>query len=205
MKLVAAIFFFATGLVSASLYYANDSYIRALQYIVEHGETASVIGTAIAAGLIAIWGIFSQRAISRRSYTLTHLSDAEFDKDLIEAKKKVIEVIGEKDRLIKAADLPPGEKGDISEDAKALRIVLNDLELTAIGIERGVIDFEFYRLWYKTGTINLWDAVTPFVEELRRKHKNELLYHESESLVGWLRTKKKPKPKRGYIIAHWFW
>ena len=44
------------------------------------------------AAVIAIWGIITQRAISRRGATLNHIAKAEWDGDVIASRKKFIQL-----------------------------------------------------------------------------------------------------------------
>lgn len=199
MAFMAPIFYLVAGAIVTYLAMSPSGAVAFWNLICLNPEVAAVLFTALIAAAIAAWGIFSQRAISRRVYTLTYLSKNETDKDMIEARKNFIEISKNVSEFISAAD--PSKDAD--EVAKSIRIVLNDFELISIGIQRGVIDFETYKLWYKTGTINYWDRSKPFIEAIRTREKNPMLFHEFETLVGWLRDHK--KPKRGYIVGHWFW
>lgn len=196
---MASIFLFFLGAVFASVWLRPDFYASSWSLISQNNEASAVIFTAVIAAVIAIWGIFSQRAISRRVFTLQYLSEKEVDKDLIEANKTFINLTKEPEKLLSFGSF----NNDETDDAKNIRILLNHFELTAIGIQRGVIDFETFKMWHKTGTINTWNKAEPLISALRRRQENPMLYHEFEALAGWLRGNS--KPKRGYIIGHWFW
>ena len=55
-------------------------------------EVGAVFVTGAIASLIAIWGILSQRAITRRQATLDHITHLESDRDIIEARKTFVEL-----------------------------------------------------------------------------------------------------------------
>src|SRR5689334_14792250 len=56
-------------------------------------EITAVLLTGILAAIIALWGIYSQRAITRRQVTLEHIATLEADGDLIKARLKFAELI----------------------------------------------------------------------------------------------------------------
>lgn len=198
-KILSVIFGFFLGGLLTSIYFDYAFYTWIFSGIWRHKEVSVGLFSAIVAAIIAIWGIFSQRSISRRVFTLSCLSDKEIDKDLIAAKSAFIRSVHEDPSLEKLA----GEDQDGTPEAGSARTVLNNFELISIGIQKGVIDYDTYKLWFRTGTIDYWNKAEPLVTKLRRRESNEMLYHEFESLVKWLRGSK--KPKRGYIIGHWFW
>lgn len=149
------------------------------------------------AALVAVWGVVSQRIIHRRRATLEFISRSEADADLIAARKTFIS-LAKRNGLVAYAAI---DKED-SAETQAIRIVLNEFELSAIGIQRGIIDFELYRRWNTSGTIRYWSHAVPFVTELRQRLHNENIYREYEALVGWLNDKG--SPKRGYFWGQWF-
>lgn len=159
-------------------------------------NTGAVIISGIAAA-VAFWGVMTQRAIARRRATLDMLTASEADGDLIRARKKFIELAKHGGLAQYAVD----SKED-SDETQAIRIVLNEFELLAIGIQRGIIDYQLYLRWNRSATIKYWSHAIPFVHDLRARLNNPKIYQEFEVLVGWLQ--KGSMPKRFYWWGQFF-
>ncbi len=151
---------------------------------------ATFIIGAIAA-VVALWGIYTQRAIARRRATFDHISKTEADGDMIAARRKFVELAKANGGLSKWAD----EDKEKTEEVQAIKIVLNDFELVAIGIQRGIIDKEFYKRWFKSGVTRHWNYARPFVAALRTRTSNDMLFHEFEQMAGWFSDNKPPQRK----------
>jgi Domain of unknown function (DUF4760) len=74
--------------------------------------------------------------------------------------------------------------------------------LISIGIQGGIIDFELYKRWNRSGVIQYWKHAAPFVHQLRQRTSNMALYHEFEELARWMQGET--MPKRGRWIGKWF-
>lgn len=148
---------------------------------------------SIAAALIAFWGVVSQRVIARRRATLDFIARAEADKDLIDGRKKFIKLANAGDGgLAKYAE----QDHEDTDEAQSIKLVLNEFELIAIGIQRGVIDFELYRRWNRSSVLNYWKHALPFVTRLRARTNNKMYFYEFEQMAGWLESDKRPKRGR---------
>ena len=154
-------------------------------------EVGAVFVTGVVASLIAIWGILSQRAITRRQATLDHITHLESDRDIIEARKIFVELAKKPGGLAVWAE----ENKEQTEQALAIGRILNSYELISIGIQRGIIDFELFKRWHKTSAIKYWERGAPFVMLIRKRLGNDMFFHEFEEMVGWFKGVKKP-PKR---------
>jgi len=150
---------------------------------------AGVIGAAV-----ALWGVFSQRAISRRRATLDLISRSEADKDMLAARQRFIELAKADGGLAPFAE----EAREKDPDTYKIRLVLNEFELISIGIQRGVVDYELYALWFRSGTVKYWSHARPFVIRLRERTSNDMFYHEFEELARWLGGARKPR-------RYWWW
>lgn len=160
-------------------------------------EVSAVLLTALVAAIIAIWGILSQRSITARQATLEFIRDSERDNDLITARKCF-------NRLTKdAAGLGPIAADTSTEDFKNVQLVLNQFEMVAIGIQRGIFDDEIYRRWYKSGVIKAWKAAAPFIFARRASTGNDALYHEFEEMAHFY-IGKRPMPSRGFFWGRFF-
>jgi hypothetical protein len=145
-----------------------------------------------------MWGVASQRAIGRRQTTLEHLRRSEDDTNLNAARKRFIALAKAPGGLAAWAD----EDKENSEETQTIRLVLNTYELVAIGIQRGIIDYELYKRWYRSGTIKHWQHAAPFVAALRGRLQNDAIYREFEVLVHWLNGTK--PPRRSIWMGQWF-
>lgn len=154
-------------------------------------EVGAVFVTGAIASLIAIWGILSQRAITRRQVTLDHITHLESDRDIIEARKLFVELAKKPGGLAVWAE----ENKEQTEQALAIGRILNSYELISIGIQRGIIDFELFKRWHKTSAIKYWERGAPFVMRIRERLGNDMFFHEFEEMVDWFKGDKKP-PKR---------
>lgn len=141
------------------------------------------------AAAIAIWGVLTHRAMVRRSNTMQHIADCEADRDVLMARDKFIELSTQAGGLAvwAAADK------ESSKETAAIRLILNDFELVAVGIQHGIIDFEFYRRYCHGTIIRYWQKSAPFIHALRERVGSQTIYSEFEQLYDWVNTNKKPK------------
>jgi hypothetical protein len=160
-------------------------------------EATSVLVTGLLAVAAAVWALYSQRAIPRRQCTLEHLAQLEADADAV-AYRRIFREQAEKGTLTGLAAV---EKQQTPE-FRAVISRLNELELIAIGIQRGVIDFELYKRWFKSGALRAWRDAEPFIRDFRNRHNNQILYHEFFIMSEWFRKDEKPVRSRFWGI--WF-
>jgi hypothetical protein len=161
-------------------------------------NVGAFLAIGIVAALVAIWGVTTQRAIARRRATLDHIARSLSDRDLIQAHLRFIQLAKEPGGLAPWADVDK-EK---SEETQTIKTVLNEFELIAIGIQRGIIDYQLYVRWFRTGAILYWRHGAPFVHALRARVQNDAVFHEFEEMVRWFRENK--MPRRGMWIGRWF-
>lgn len=161
-------------------------------------ETEAIFLTALVAGALAIWGIITQRVVSRRAATLEFLSRMDSDNDLITARSAFVKASRQPGGLAVLADL---DKRD-EEDARAVRLVLNENERIAIGIQFGILDREFVCRHGRGTLLRDWSLAAPFVYKLRQEYQNPALFHEFEDLARALSDK--PMPSRSAFWRLWF-
>ena len=75
------------------------------------------------------------------------------------------------------------EKSQGSEEAMAVRTIMNDYELIATGIKRKIVDEQFHRDFYETTTVLDYQKMLPYILEVRRVYNNRKLYIEFEKMV----------------------
>lgn len=161
-------------------------------------DPAALVLGALLAAAIAIWGILSQRAIASRQNTLEFIRNSESDQVNVKARE-IFNLEANKDGLEKwAADSQAS-----SEQTKAIRIVLNEHELIAIAIQRGILDDKTYRRYFKSGVIKTWEHARPYILARRTRTGNDALFHEFEELAKWYQGGKR-MPKRHFIWRN-FW
>ena len=192
-------------------------------------QTISTLAVGTVGTLVALWGIYTQRAIARRRATLDLLVKQETDKDIIEATNFFISVckagklldyipkncetvetdLPQKPQAAKATNQTKLEDHEIQENKISkskgidhIRLVLNQFEIIAVGIEFGIIDYDIFKTWHEHGTISKWNASHKYIHEVRQVTGNYRLYAEFETLVSWL--KGKGPPKKGRIFRKWF-
>lgn len=161
-------------------------------------DVGAILLTGIGAISVAIWGIISQRSITRRQMTIQHINQLDNDKDYIEAVRKFVELAKEGDGL---AIWAAGDKEKTTE-AQSIRIVLNAFELIAIGIQAGAIDLKMYRQWHKSSVLLFWKHAEPFVYELRRRTERQKLFIEFQMLVERF-SGKKPETRNWWTGNFW--
>lgn len=148
------------------------------------GAIITVAMGLIAAG-VAIWGIRSQREIALKRTTLDMISQAERDQDIIEAQARFSQLAAQPSGLA-----PYAERNKLgTDDVDKIRIVLNQYEIFAIGIKRGIIDEELYFLWFKSGLLTHWRYAEPFIIRLRALTGSDVLFREFEWLVERARNR----------------
>lgn len=146
-----------------------------------------MLSTGVAA-LVAIWGIYTQRVIAARRATLDLILKFETDADVIAARKRFIELVKSTDGLVAWV----GADKEASEEVQMIRLVLNEYELIAIAIQRGILDFELYKRWFRSGVIRHWLHAKPFVDALRSRTTNPALFREFEAMAGWMERGEGP-------------
>src|SRR5215470_650311 len=156
------------------------------------GEVAAILLTGLLAVIVAVWAIYSQRAIARRQCTLEHTARLEADGDLIRMRRTFRELAKKTGGMEALA--APGQEETVEFQAVTTR--LNEFELISIGIQRGIIDFELYKRWFRSGTIRAWYDAEPFIKALRKRHNNQMLFHEFHVMVEWFEKNDRPARSR---------
>lgn len=161
-------------------------------------EVEAILITAFLATLLTVWGIITQRVISRRLATLDYFSRVDNDRDIIEARKLFVKATGEGFDLMALADHSKYEE----PEAGAMRLILNENERLSIGIQFGILDEQFVRRAVKGTIIRDWELSAPFIYKLRSQTKRPMIYHEFEELARIMSDIKKPKRSSRWRL--WF-
>jgi hypothetical protein len=145
----------------------------------------ATLTVGVVAATIAIVAVFmSYRTIqagrhnAKATVTFQHIAKLQHDAAVIDARLKVRAAI--QTGNIGQWALPGQEA---SPTAVALVALLNDFEIMAIGIKRGIVDCNLYRQWCEKGAIKFWQDVLPFVTALRTEWKNRKIYLNVEEMI----------------------
>jgi hypothetical protein len=153
------------------------------------------LGVALISGFIAavvaLWGFQYQRASTRRRNTFEHIVRMEADRTFIDARRKLIEI--SKDPAGLAAWAAEDKESTI--EAQSIRLVLNQFEIIAIGIQLGILDFETYKRWFQSTVVRFWAHSEGYIKGLRARTNSPALFYEFEELSKWMRDGKIPPPR----------
>lgn len=161
-------------------------------------EVEAILLTAIVSAALATWAIITQRVVSRRIATLEYIARVESDEDLINARNKFIDLTSDDDQILKFAD--PAKYN--TPEAHAIRLVLNEREQLAIGIQFGVLDKTYIRRYARGALVKDFRLAAPFIYRIRSSAKNPAIYHEFEDLVRSYSDKN--MPRRWHWTRLWF-
>lgn len=172
--------------------------VDAWNYVMGH-PPAAVLLSATAAAIIAIKSIKTTRSVTRLRETFNNLNAANWDRDMIEARKVYANLlltlsdnpqsIAEYCRVIKKAPkdqktiaygvYQKDEKGEIAE---TLMTILNEYEILSLGVRMGIVDEGFLFKSLRGTILRDWKNLRPLVEEYRRRYSSDLMYIEFEGL-----------------------
>lgn len=148
------------------------------------------VGASVAflAAVIAVWGVYSQRLLTRRQTTIEHLFCLKADGTIQANVQTYIRLSRGKKNLAKWAD----EENIGKTETLAIIAVLNDYEMISVGIQQGIYDYDLVKSYNKSTIMRFWTAAHPFVAALRTRTSTPSLYSEFEKLNGWVCGSKSP-------------
>ncbi len=129
------------------------------------GQQGAIFISAVLASIFAYFQIRSARYRTKISSTLEFLSDRQWDRDYIEARKKFIE-LRERGNLENHAVNGIDAESDCQ---MAILKILNDYELIAISISKGIMDEEFYKDWAKSTLVRDFKDAQGFINTLNKE------------------------------------
>lgn len=133
----------------------------------------SAVAIILAAAIGARW----QRKIARQTLTYNTIVAQMWDKDYIE-KRKIFIGTRDKDGGEKLKQLAKPDE-ETKQEAEAIRLILNNYELTAIGMSKGVLDEEIVRNYQKTNTLRDYERMKPYIEEVRKSFPKAYIEYEA--------------------------
>lgn len=156
-------------------------------------------GAVIVSAIGAVWVIGSNRAIARKRAALDLILHIESDGDLIEARSKFIDILnGEtKSRIYGRED----KRG--SDEAKAIRTILNINELVAVSIRENVVDERVWRKWFNRAFISDFEAMEGYIDEVRKYRKNPAIFEALEETAMRWKADESWYAKPGWWARKW--
>lgn len=144
----------------------------------------------VASATLAFIAVFVAGAINRKtarlSLTFQNQSALLWDEDYQKYRKLFIKYRdGAKVERLKLAQ----EDQQGTEEASAVRTILNDYELVAIGIREKILDERFLRVFSRKTFIDDFEKMKDFIDEIRRVKSNDAIFFEFETLaIKWRDT-----------------
>jgi hypothetical protein len=143
-------------------------------------DPGAILFSAFAAIIIAWYGVHHQRNIARQRETFEAISARQWDGDYLAKRQKFIELRDKPSEEL-AGWAAPNKQA--TEEATAIRSILNDYELIAIGIRHGILDEIFYRRWFRSAFISDFQKIEPYIKAVRRNSGNPRVLQEYEDLA----------------------
>lgn len=146
-------------------------------------QAGGVFVATAAAGILALVQIRANRRISRERATLDLLIKREWDKDYLDHKahfNRLRDGEGGLEKWICAEHRN-------SDEANSIRYILNDYELIALAIARGIIDGAVYKAWFRGSMLRDFKAAEIAIGRARTLANHRKIYVEWETLSQrWL-------------------
>lgn len=149
------------------------------------------VSAALAAALVAIWGVVNQWGISRRQLTVQFMRELETDHDYIGALSVFNAAARERDGLVKFAKAPPEDLADrkaFEEDAQAVWLVLNQDELIAIGIKNSILDYRVVCMLARNAIQQRYNHSKHLIDQMRTNLPLPTMYLELQRLAARLKN-----------------
>ncbi|MFH3481648.1 DUF4760 domain-containing protein [Xanthobacter variabilis] len=120
--------------------------------------------------------VTAMRDGGRLSATLNILMHMHSDQNWRENRTKFISLRNSKDGLKKFAN-------ETCDESTIIRFQLNFYELVALGIKKGILDEEMFKLYYRGTVLKDWKASQEFIENERDKSHYKEYWVELEALA----------------------
>jgi len=133
---------------------------------------------ATAALLIGWRTIRAARHNAKATVTFQHIARTQADGDFIKARSLLKQAVIDGDIAKWASADQEGH-----ETTAAINLILNDLEITAIGIQRGIIDCPLFRSWCEQHVVKRWQQTEPYVNALRARLHHRSIFFEFEKMA----------------------
>jgi hypothetical protein len=156
-------------------------------------------GAVIVSAVGAIWVVTSSRAVARKRAALDLILHIESDGDLIIARNRFIDII----RSDTKSEVYGRDEKRGSEEAKAIRTVLNINELVAVSIRENVIDERVWRKWFNRAFINDYEEMTGYIGEVRTSRGNPAIFEALEETALRWKADETWYAKPSWLVRKW--
>jgi len=144
------------------------------------GTAWAILFSATLAFIAVFVAGWLQRGIQRQILTFNNQSQLLWDEDYQKFRQIFIAIRdGDGENLTHLAQ----DNEQSSELASAVRTILSDYELVAIGIKKKILDEDFLKVYYKTTLVRDCIAMMPYIKERRRVRDNQAFYIEFQKLA----------------------
>jgi Domain of unknown function (DUF4760) len=158
------------------------------------GETYGIwCQTAVLAiaAILAFIAIVVSRRVARRQAAINAIFESKRDEELVKSNRHIAKLHQEERNF---ATFAKKEHID-TDDAKAIRYVLNHYEYVSVGISLGIYDEQIFKRSSYTTVVRLYDRTKPFIEALREIEGIRTIYQDFECLVfRWKQNPLKHRP-----------
>ena len=141
--------------------------------------------TATITGVVfATYSIEAQTRNAKVKATFDFLNKMQWDNDYLTARETYLSLVRAKEDLTRYLAPKDHEYAEAKARCEALRNITNDLELTAIAIERHVLDEEFVKSYHGTAMRRDFKALRPYIQAVRIYADNDKIFINLEKLVN---------------------
>ena len=141
----------------------------------------AIFVSAIVAAILSGLAIRNNWIIARKRATIDHISRIMWDEDYIDARQTYIKIrkVNQLTELISKAD-PTDD--DLKQKSEVIS-VLNDNEIVALAINRGIMDEDICFDWRGTAYVKDWSDAEAAVSHLRGPDDKKKAFVEFEALA----------------------
>ncbi|HEY1224707.1 MAG TPA: DUF4760 domain-containing protein [Brevundimonas sp.] len=194
MKMGAIFFGLVLAALTATAGWLSGAGYTAAQIAAKDSIAATLVvgyvaaGIALVAAVVAVWGVYSQRVVTRRQTTVQHIAALKADRSIQEQITKFIELTQQEGNLAKWAD----KDSEGTAEAQSINNVLNTYELLAVGIQHGIYEYRLIEQWQRSTINKYWEEAHSYVVALRKRVGTPTIWCEFEKLNDWVTKKKSP-------------
>lgn len=143
--------------------------------------------------LVAVVSVLSAKATARKKQSSDLLFNSRGDNELVQGMR-MISTLHKRQDVNMRHYAKEDQVG--TEEAKALRYVLNHYEYVSVGIQSGIYDEMMLKSSSYNTIINLYKYAKPFIEGIREESGRATIYQEFQWLAKrWESTPIKKKKK----------
>lgn len=165
----------------------NTSVTSFWDCFIQYALDNPIVLTSTLLASVAIWGVITQRQISRRKSTFDYLTAINNNPQWIAAVDQFANSVedGTLEMLANSGELTSGP-------ARKIQHILNNYENVSVGIQYGVLDFKIVRDNWRSNIKYHWTKGQPFICKMRDGTNTSSLFTEFEALHNWMSNNKKP-------------